>query len=135
MSAPGLVTPSSCQDEPPPLVLLSVKLATVLNPKNLQNEVAMVGCLAHTSFSLDKPPTESYNQHYCLVTRPQDEAWPYDWAKVGQGQQENGITRIEKASSERELLSLLLTKIQKLDPDVVIGHDITGFDLEVLVHR
>ncbi len=42
---------------------------------------------------------------------------------------------MEKASSERELLSLLLLKIQKLDPDMIIGHDVSTFDLEVLIHR
>jgi hypothetical protein len=40
---------------------------------------------------------------------------------VGANQQENGITRIEKAGSERELLSLFLSKLQKLDPDIIIG--------------
>ena len=58
-----------------------------------------------------------------------------DFLKVGTNPNENNITKLEKASSERELLSLFLTKIQKMDPDVIIGHDIMGFDLEVLVHR
>ena len=26
-------------------------------------------------------------------------------------------------------------KIQKLDPDIIIGHDVSSFDLEVLIHR
>ena len=95
----------------------------------------MIGCLAHTSYSLEKAPSEPFNQHFCIITKPQDEAWPYDWSRVGANQTENGITKIEKANSERELLSLFLTKIQKLDPDVIIGHDIINFDIEVLVHR
>jgi DNA polymerase alpha subunit A len=37
--------------------------------------------------------------------------------------------------SERALLGFLLAKIGKLDPDVIIGHDIAGFDLDVLLHR
>ena len=134
VTEPENVMVSSCSDDPPPFVILSLKLGTVVNAKTLQNEVAMVGCLAHTSFSLSSPMKESFNQHYCLLSKPADEAWPYDWAKVGQGLVSK-ITKVEKAGSERELLSLLLLKIQKLDPDVIIGHDVSTFDLEVLIHR
>jgi hypothetical protein len=45
---------------------------------------------------------------------------------VGANQQDNGITRIEKAGSERELLSLFLSKLQKLDPDIIIGEFARG---------
>ncbi len=55
-------------------------------------------------------------------------------------------------SKERELLSLFLNKVQLIDPDVVrsglfccivcrqlvlqvVGHNILGFDLDVLLHR
>jgi hypothetical protein len=55
------------------------------------------------------------------AARPVPQAWPFDWGRVGANQQDNGITRIEKAGSERELLSLFLSKLQKLDPDIIIG--------------
>merc|ERR1719186_1561337 len=129
---PSSVMVSPCSDDTPPLTILSIKLGSVINSKTQQNEVAMVGCLAHTSFSLSSPTTELYNQHYCLLTKPVDEAWPYDWAKMGNT---TTITKVEKANSERELLSLFLLKVQKLDPDVIIGHDVSSFDLEVLIHR
>jgi len=132
---PSSVTPVDIQDTVPPLVIMSLKTGTVINPKTHQNEITMLGVLANTSFSLDKAANKPFNQHFCMITKPQDEAWPYDWSRVGVNQAENGITKIEKAGSERELLSLFLARIQKLDPDVIIGHDILGFDLEVLVHR
>ena len=133
MSEPDHVVVSSCSDEPPPFVILSLKLGTVINSKTMQNEVAMAGCLAHTSFSITSPSKEAFNQHYCLLSKPGDEAWPFDWAKAAP--EASKITKIEKAGSERELLSLLLMKIQKLDPDIIIGHDVATFDLEVLIHR
>jgi DNA polymerase alpha subunit A len=106
-----------------------------LNPKNHQNEIAMIGCLFNTTYSLDKPNKEPFDTHFCMITKPGDEAWPYDWSKVSSNPSENNITKFEKAGTERELLSLFLTKIQKYDPDVIIGHDILNFDIEVLVHR
>ena len=128
------VTVSASQPDPPTFVILSLKLGTVVNPKSLQTEVAMAGCLTHNAFSLSSPMKTTFNQHFCLLSKPSDEAWPYDWAKVGEvaaGQ----VTKIQKAGSERELLSQLLVKIQKLDPDIIIGHDVSSFELEVLIHR
>ena len=130
ISNPSQVKVSACTEDQPPLTIISLKLGTVINAKTQQNEVAMAGVVAHTSYSLSSPPERNFNQHFCIITKPQDEAWPFDWAK-----QNLDITEVKKASSERELLSLLLMKFQKLDPDIIIGHDVGCFDLEVLTHR
>jgi len=135
VSDPTNVVPVEIQDDIPPLVTLSFKLGTIINPKNHQNEIAMIGCFVNSNFNMDKPNKEAFDSHFCMITKPTDQAWPYDWAKVGSNSNENGITKIEKANTERELLSLFLTKIQKLDPDIIMGHDVITFDLEVLVHR
>lgn len=45
------------------------------------------------------------------------------------------MTKIERAEGERALLSLLLAKIGKIDADIVVGHDIASFDLDILLHR
>uniref|UniRef100_A0A8C4HTT0 DNA polymerase n=1 Tax=Dicentrarchus labrax TaxID=13489 RepID=A0A8C4HTT0_DICLA len=36
---------------------------------------------------------------------------------------------------ERTLLGFFLAKMHKIDPDVLVGHDIFGFDLEVILQR
>lgn len=36
---------------------------------------------------------------------------------------------------ERALLAHLLARLQDLDPDVLVGHNIAAFDLDVLLHR
>ena len=113
------------------------------NIKHLHDEIgqvgsvpllAMAGCLTHNAFSLSSPMKTTFNQHFCLLSKPSDEAWPYDWAKVGEAAA-GQVTRLQKAGSERELLSQLLVRIQKLDPDIIIGHDVSSFELEVLIHR
>lgn len=38
-------------------------------------------------------------------------------------------------NNERALLSFLLSRIHDLDPDVLAGHNISGFSLDVLLHR
>ncbi|CAH3155090.1 unnamed protein product [Porites evermanni] len=42
---------------------------------------------------------------------------------------------MEITASERALLGLFMAKIHKIDPDVLVGHDIYGFDLDLLLHR
>ena len=37
--------------------------------------------------------------------------------------------------NERALLSFLVSRIANLDPDVIVGHNICGFDMDVLLHR
>lgn len=37
--------------------------------------------------------------------------------------------------SERALLNRLMTELHKFDSDVLVGHNISGFDLDVLLHR
>ena len=37
--------------------------------------------------------------------------------------------------SERALLNRLMTELHELDTDVLVGHNISGFDLEVLLCR
>lgn len=33
------------------------------------------------------------------------------------------------------MLAFFLAKVNKIDPDVLVGHDIYGFELDVLLHR
>jgi DNA polymerase alpha subunit A len=37
--------------------------------------------------------------------------------------------------TERALLGFFLAKLYKLDPDLIVGHDLYGYWLELLVHR
>lgn len=42
---------------------------------------------------------------------------------------------VSTQGSERALLAFLLAKLQELDADVYTGHNISGFDIDVLLHR
>lgn len=126
---PRDVINSSGNVSSPPVTILALNMKTVINPKTHQNEIALVSGLLHNTFHLDKPaPKPAFVDHFCALTRPSDEVWPYDIQKVLP-------KHVTKMDSERALLGFLLAKIGKIDPDVIIGHDITGFDLDVLLHR
>uniref|UniRef100_A0A673NIU3 DNA polymerase n=1 Tax=Sinocyclocheilus rhinocerous TaxID=307959 RepID=A0A673NIU3_9TELE len=117
---------------PPPLVVMSISLKTVQNPKTHQNEIISLAALIHHKFPLDKaPPRPPFQTHFCVVSKPNDCIFPYDFKEAVR--KKNGI--VEIAGTERTLLGFFLAKMHKIDPDVLVGHDIFGFELEVLLQR
>lgn len=118
---------------PPPLVIASINVQTVTNAQK-QNEIIAIGCLIHTSFPINKPPPANpFNQHFCVINKPSDMSWPYDNKEIVTNRNTN--TTVEKMNSERALLNFFLTKLCNIDPDLIVGHDILNFDIEVLLSR
>lgn len=117
---------------PPPVTVMSISLKTVQNPKTHQNEIVSLAALIHYGFHMDKaPPRPPYQTHFCVVSKPADCIFPYDFKEAVK--KKNG--KVEIAGTERALLGFFLAKMHKIDPDVLVGHDIFGFDLEVLLQR
>uniref|UniRef100_A0A672SW17 DNA polymerase alpha catalytic subunit-like n=1 Tax=Sinocyclocheilus grahami TaxID=75366 RepID=A0A672SW17_SINGR len=103
---------------PPPLVVMSISLKTVQNPKTHQNEIVSLAALIHHKFPLDKaPPRSPFQTHFCLVSKPSDCIFPYDFKDAVR--KKNGI--VEIAGTERTLLGFFLAKMHKIDPDVLVG--------------
>ncbi|XP_061614708.1 DNA polymerase alpha catalytic subunit isoform X2 [Phyllopteryx taeniolatus] len=117
---------------PPPVTVMSISLKTVQNPKTHHNEIVSLAALVHHSFHMDKaPPQPPYQTHFCVVTQPTDCMFPYDFNDAVRKKN----AKVEIATKERTLLGFFLAKLHKIDPDVLVGHDIFGFDLEVLLQR
>ncbi|XP_071798357.1 DNA polymerase alpha catalytic subunit-like [Asterias amurensis] len=117
---------------PPPLVVMTISLRTILNQKTHQNEVIAIAALIHHKFPMDKaPPKPPFQQHLCAISKPSDCVFPFD-IKDALGKQKS---KVEIMATERALLGFFLAKVHKIDPDIIVGHDIFGFDLDVLLHR
>uniref|UniRef100_A0A671XBY9 DNA polymerase n=1 Tax=Sparus aurata TaxID=8175 RepID=A0A671XBY9_SPAAU len=117
---------------PPPITVMSISLKTVQNPKTHHNEIVSLAALVHYKFHMDKaPPQPPYQTHFCVVSKPSDCIFPYDFKDAVR--KKNG--KVEIAATERTLLGFFLAKMHKIDPDVLVGHDIFGFDLEVILQR
>uniref|UniRef100_A0A8C0JZW2 DNA polymerase n=1 Tax=Canis lupus dingo TaxID=286419 RepID=A0A8C0JZW2_CANLU len=117
---------------PPPLVVMSFSMKTMQNAKTHQHEIIAVAALVHHSFALDKAaPQPPFQSHFCVVSKPKDCIFPYtfkDYIK------EKNV-KVEIAATERTLLGFFLAKVHKIDPDIIVGHNIYGFELEVLLQR
>ncbi|XP_056289495.1 DNA polymerase alpha catalytic subunit isoform X2 [Pseudoliparis swirei] len=117
---------------PPPITIMSISLKTIQNPKTHHNEIVSLAALIHYQFHVDKAsPQPPYQTHFCVVSKPADCIFPYDFKDAVK--KRNG--KVEIAATERTLLGFFLAKLHKIDPDVLVGHDIFGFDLEVILQR
>lgn len=117
---------------PPPLVVMSVSMKTMQNVKTHENEIIAMAALIHHSFALDKaPPQPPFQSHFCVVSKPKDCIFPYD---LKESINEKKV-KVEVAATERTLLGFFLAKVHKIDPDIIVGHNIYGFELEVLLQR
>ncbi|XP_077289230.1 DNA polymerase alpha catalytic subunit-like [Arctopsyche grandis] len=105
----------------PPLTIATIHCRTVIDPKTRHNMIVMLTCLISNSFEIHKPPTNPpFQQHFCVFTRSSNEIWPADLKQMLNFKG----TKLTKCESERELLSYFLVQFWKLDPDLVVGHDL-----------
>ncbi len=70
----------------------------------------------------------------CLVARTGFEA-KVQAVNASEMGRRNGGTMLSAQASERSLLMNLLARLRALDADVLVGHNIAAFDLDVLLHR
>ncbi|XP_050350996.1 DNA polymerase alpha catalytic subunit [Nymphalis io] len=116
--------------EPPPIVIATLNMRTATDPKTNKTKILMLSCLAHNSFPIHKPPPNPpFHQHFCVMTKCID-IWPLD---LKQHLSQYKATRLTKCDSERELLNFFMVQFWKLDPDLVVGHDLQGFQQDLLI--
>ncbi|GAB1605260.1 DNA polymerase alpha catalytic subunit-like [Argonauta hians] len=119
----------------PPLVVMTLNLRTLPNSKTRENEIIAAAYLVQKSLGIDKPPPKSefFQEHQCIISKPADCIFPFQFREKLKKTRKD--LRVEIVSSERAVLGLFLAKIHKIDPDVIVGHDVLGFDMDILLHR
>lgn len=91
-----------------------------LNYQSVNEEIAFIIVSDHLSGS------------FLAMTRPSDKGWPYDSKDIVS---QCKVTKLEKMDNERALLGFFLANFFRIDPDLVVGHDLSGFILDILLHR
>ncbi|XP_044750416.1 DNA polymerase alpha catalytic subunit [Coccinella septempunctata] len=118
---------------PPPLVIAAVHMRFAPNPKNLTNEIVMISCLVHNSYALDKAaPNPPFQSDFCVFTTPQHVSMPSDIYKTLSNFKR---TKVQKMDSEKALLNFFINHFQNIDPDLIVGHDLQGYQFSVLADR
>ncbi|XP_067948026.1 DNA polymerase alpha catalytic subunit-like [Watersipora subatra] len=118
----------------PPLVTLTMSVKSAHNSQSNQNEVVQVACLVNTEYHVDRPsPDKYFHHHFLAVSKTSDLVYPLNLAEQVAAQ--GAHLKMEILASERALLGFLLAKVHKYDPDILIGHDISNFELDLLLNR
>ena len=136
------VVPSGTPPRPaPPVVTVTFKLKTVVNPKTAKNEIVSVSAVCHKRVLLDTGTDQSpqFMTQLSLI-RPihLDDSNRQGMAKFPRDIDKEISTKmpqLKKMPNERALLSYLVTQIGNWDPDVLVGHNAWGHDIQVLLTR
>ncbi|XP_063922765.1 DNA polymerase alpha catalytic subunit isoform X2 [Zophobas morio] len=118
----------------PPLVVSSINMRRTINPKTGSNEIVMLSCVTNVSYSVDKQaPTEKFFQkHFCVFTCPDQQILPFDFHAATKNYK---ATTLQKMHSEKALLNYFIAQFALVDCDLVIGHDLQGYQINVLSER
>ncbi|KAJ5368598.1 DNA polymerase alpha catalytic subunit [Penicillium cataractarum] len=133
-SKPALITPVPETEnlDTPPLTLMSLSFRHQLNVKDNKQEILMVSARVYENISLtDTTPPEKIPCKTFTVMRPAGSSYPIHFD--AETKKQRGTFMLEK--SEQFLLSKFLALFEKMDPDVIMGHQLQDVDLGILLNR
>ncbi|KAK5172491.1 hypothetical protein LTR04_000010 [Oleoguttula sp. CCFEE 6159] len=133
VAKPSLITTLGDSDnlEAPPLTLMSISLRTTMNVKENKQEILMASARVYENMSLtDTTSPEKLPCQTFTVMRPNGELPLGFRAEV---EKHKGTVKVEK--TELGLLSMFLAILQKMDPDVLMGHRLDDVDYSILLSR
>ncbi|CAI7595452.1 unnamed protein product [Penicillium bialowiezense] len=131
---PAFISPVSDSEnlDTPPLTFMSLAFRTQLNVKENKQEILMASARVYEDISLtDTTPPEKLPCKTFTVMRPVSGSYPMHFE--AEAKQQRGTIILEK--SEQFLLSKFLALFEKMDPDVIMGHQLQDVDLGILLSR
>ncbi|MEW5309278.1 MAG: hypothetical protein WDW38_001174 [Sanguina aurantia] len=148
LDSPKAVSPeplsATARRPSPPMVVASLSLKTHLNPATHQHEIASASVVFLREADSDAPMARErlhLLKHFSLMRKMDNQPWPAGFEAMVVAEnassrgKANGGNVVTLLLNEKALLSGLLAKLQALDSDVLVGHNIGAFDLSVLLHR
>lgn len=126
----------------PPLSTLCVNIKTILNAKSGAHELVMISGIFIREVPLSGPLQDGAlepggpvgTRDFVIVRPPDGKSVPFGFTDRARSMLARG-GGLEVMPNEPALLNNFLTKVLRFDPDVIVGHDILGFGLDVLLAR
>lgn len=134
VSKPAAISPVSDSEnlETPPLTLMSLSFRTQLNVKENKQEILMASARVYDNVSVtDTTPPEKLPCKTFTVMRPAGTSYPLHFEN--ETRKQRGSFILER--SEQFLLSKFLALFERMDPDVIMGHQLQDVDLSILLSR
>ncbi|TXG59415.1 hypothetical protein EZV62_013988 [Acer yangbiense] len=131
--------------EIPPVIVTAINLKTIVNEKRDVNEIVSASVITCQKAKIDTPMLASewkkpgVLSHFTVVRKLDGGIFPMGFNKEATDRNSKAGSNVLCCESrqvyERALLNRLMIELYKLDSDVLVGHNISGFDLDVLLHR
>ena len=147
VDSPKYIFPLSDEDgansrRPPPMVTMSLKLKTVVNPGTHKSEVVSVSAICHRHVPLDTATSDNElsTRHMTQIslirplTNHRGTGTP-NFPPHFDREIAAKMPELRTEVNERALLSRLFLQIGQWDPDVIVGHNAWGYGIEVLLSR
>ena len=127
----------------PPICVASLSMKTIVNPETAANEVVSVSVVYMPKVNTDGPLPVSKRdiRHFSAIRKLSGMGYPAGFDAMAKKANEselgkrNGGNIIALQPNERALLTMLVMKLKDLDVDAFVGHNFSGFELDVLLHR
>ena len=116
----------------PPLIAASIHVQTVLNSKHVP-EIVMASVITHSNVAADgatEKPTSL--TAFSAVRKIDGRSWPWDLQRTVNADKR---LKLEICPSERALLNFFIARLHNIDADVLVGHNVVGYDMTVLLQR
>ncbi|WZY78675.1 hypothetical protein YC2023_025059 [Brassica napus] len=117
----------------PPAVVTAINLKTIVNEKHNISEIISASLLCFHNAKIDVPMAGPERKrcgilsHFTVVRNPEGTGWKKE---VADRNSKKGCSVLSFENSERALLNRLFLELNKLDSDVLVGHNISRFDLD-----
>jgi DNA polymerase alpha subunit A len=134
VTKPSTVTPVPDSEnlETPRLTLMSLALRTQLNVKENKQEILVVSARVYENLSLsDTTPVEKLPSSTYTIMRPSASSYPLGFD--AETKKQRGTFMLER--SEQFLLSKVMALFERMDPDVLVGHQLQDVDYGILLSR
>jgi len=116
----------------PPLTMMSIAFRTTMNVKANKQEILIASARVYQNVSLsDTTPPEKLPCKTITVMRPVGDGYPLHFRT----DLEKHIGTVRCQKTEREVLSLFLAELERIDPDVLMGHRLEDLDYSILLSR
>jgi DNA polymerase elongation subunit (family B) len=114
----------------PLLTVVSISLKTLLAGNNT-HEVALATLCVHRGVNAEvKTPDQLPSETMTFLRPPKGMVWPHDLAAKARS---FNLSKLVTADSEATLMSQFLRRIEVINPDAIVSHDLHGWGIELLV--
>ncbi|GLD97026.1 hypothetical protein PINS_up005709 [Pythium insidiosum] len=126
----------------PPLTVMSLSLKTFCNPTTGKHEIVALSAITESNVSPDGSNSADSRRkisHFTAI-RPLDAnaSFPEQYTAAAQRDarfRSNGQETLRIEPNERAMLSYFLIRVQREDPDVIVGHNLHKYHLDLLISR